>query len=191
MLTWANAPGLPSHDAISGGATGLDSPVCALVGTKKAVQFDGTGAGLIASFSLPQPFTLCFLMRAATLADGPLIDAAEGQSPRPNIGMNTAGDVTMNAGGTPIIASAVLTAGTWANVVAVFDGANSSLTVNGSEFTGSVGAAGFATGLTFGANNDITGFANAALSQILVANQAASFFDRLSFAGYAGEFVRV
>lgn len=180
VSSWASS-GSGAHAAVQ--ATGGAQP---LVQTDASLLFDGVddflNAGAIAFAA--QPFTVAICFKPVTWVSGArIIDFTSGGTAAtlfqggvsPNIRVNFGAALTHNG----------IALGSYIALVVVLNGASSIIAVNGSETTGDAGT-NAASGITIGAIQTPTNFANMQVMEVITFASALSQAQRNAVATYLG-----
>ena len=157
--SWASSRGIGSGGTLNKGTTGPTILYSAGLNGHKAVVFNGTSAWMETGALAPipkAPLTLATVFRYASTAAIQRVYGAGTSTDSYNLRIEVDGHVALEvstAGVVTRIEGPTLTAATFYTVVAVVDGANSSLSVNGTMTKGTLGAVTTASPFRFGTNS--------------------------------------
>lgn len=146
VTAWASSRGAGGGGTLNKGTNGPTILYSAGLNGHKAVVFNGTSAWMETGALNPvpkSPLTLVTVFRYASTGAVQRVYGAGTASDFYSLRVETTGRIRLETttGGTGLgIDGPILTAGTYYAVVAVIDGANSSITVNGSTTKGTLGA---------------------------------------------------
>jgi len=136
-----------------------------------SVSFDGAAYKMAASFTLAQPCTIIFAGNQRVWTTGKYILDGTSANTAAVDKITSTPDIALNAG-SAVATNTHFTLAKYFAVAAVFNGASSSLTVNGSAATTGNAGSGTPSGLTIGADGGGANFGICQFQELLVYNAA-------------------